>query len=130
MSLDGSTELALGRLIQLGSKGALNRLVNANLWNVSLIVRQYFSYRIKSIEMLNILIHEGNKALIRAALAFKPGDKFEEFSRPIIRETIERFLYLQDDIDPVQHMVSILEINARIRKDSLRILGVESLLEC
>jgi RNA polymerase primary sigma factor len=83
-------ELELAKLIQKGDKGAMRRLVEANL---RLVVKIARSYAVPDMPLMDI-IQEGNLGLMHAAEKFcdKKNVRFSTYAGWWIRQSIGRFL--------------------------------------
>lgn len=86
--LNGQEEIALGRAIRSGDKGALRQLVAGNLRLVVSIAKRYTRQGLE----LEDLIQEGNLGLMQAVRKFDPGmgNKFSTYATWWIRQSITR----------------------------------------
>lgn len=84
--ISSDEEIRLAKLIKVGDKEALNKLVNANLRFVVSVAKQYQSQGISLIDLIN----EGNIGLIKAAEKFdeERGFKFISYAVWWIRQAI------------------------------------------
>lgn len=84
--ISSEEEIRLAKLIKVGDKEALNKLVNANLRFVVSVAKQYQNQGISLIDLIN----EGNIGLIKAAEKFdeEKGFKFISYAVWWIRQSI------------------------------------------
>lgn len=87
-------EQELAMRIQDGDQEAVNLLVTPNLRYVVTLAKQYLRQGVD----LDDLVSEGNVALVRAAMRFRPiGKRFVSFAAPYLRDAMEAVIARQAD---------------------------------
>ena len=118
--LSAEEEVVLAQRIKQGDVEARNQLIKANLRLVVRIAREYESYGLPLLDLIN----EGNLGLIRAVDKFDPekGAKFSTYSSWWIKQSIRRSLSNQaKTIRLPIHMVDKL---ARMRRASAKLQDI------
>jgi RNA polymerase primary sigma factor len=122
--LTKSEEILLAKRVEMGDKGAKERLIRSNLRLVISIAKNYYTQEMDFLD----LIQEGNTGLIRAVEKFdyRRGFKFSTYATWWIRQAITRAIANQDrNIRIPVHMIDKINKMARTERRWLQKTGKE-----